>query len=233
MEEGATHVAEVNTTDPQHAAPGAGPLGERLQTVIASMPSGHVTLAEIRDLVGQDGLLVLAAFLTLVFMVPVSIPGVSTVFGAAILLIGGSRLLGRNLWLPRSVAQRALPADRLRAVFLRSAAWLHRLEFISRPGRMGWLLRGVLAEAVHNWALVVGALLLMAPFGLVPFSNTLPALALLFLAIGLLQRDGLCILFGHLLNLATVVYFVFLIALVVGGGVALQEALRRFVGGGP
>ena len=45
-------------------------------------------------------------------------------------------------------------------------------------------------------------------------SNTLPALALLFLAIGLLQHDGLCILFGHLANLCAFIYF---IVIMVGG----------------
>jgi hypothetical protein len=64
-------------------------LGAKLKAITDSLPPDGVTLAEIRDLVGQDGLLILTALLTIVFMVPVSIPGVSTVFGAAILLIGG------------------------------------------------------------------------------------------------------------------------------------------------
>jgi hypothetical protein len=63
----------------------------------------------------------------------------------------------------------------------------------------------------------------MAPFGLIPFSNTLPALALLLLAIGFLQRDGVCILLGHLVNVATIIYFGFLIA---GGSVLIHEMLR-------
>jgi len=77
---------------------------------------------------------------------------------------------------------------------------------------------------VNSCAMIAGAVLLMAPFGLVPFSNTLPALALLFLAIGLLQKDGLHILCGHLLNVATVIYFS---VLIVGGGVAVREVFRR------
>ena len=39
-------------------------------------------------------------FAAIFFLIPVSIPGVSTVFGAAILLVGVSRLSGRQLWLP-------------------------------------------------------------------------------------------------------------------------------------
>ena len=202
-------------------------LEEKLKVVAGNLPSGGATLAEIRDLVGQDGLLILTAFLTIVFMIPVSIPGVSTVFGAAILLIGISRLLGRSLWLPKSIAQRVLPAEKLRAAFIRGSIWLRRLERVSRPHRLNWLASTGFADAVNNSGLILGALLLMAPFGLVPFSNTLPGLALLFLAIGLLQRDGLCILFGHFANLATIVYFALLL---LGGNAVIREVLRHILG---
>jgi hypothetical protein len=202
-------------------------LSEKLSIVIRDLPPNEVTLAEIRDLVGQDGLLLLTIFLTLVFMVPVSIPGVSTVFGGAILLIGISRLVGRNLWLPKVLAQRVLPTDRVQTAINKGSIWLRRLERVSRPHRLSRLMSAGLMENLSNVALIIGALLLMAPFGLIPFSNTLPALALLFLAIGLLQRDGLCVLFGHLANIATVIYFT---VLMVGGGAVIYEAFRHFVG---
>lgn len=202
-------------------------LGEKIQAMIDHLPPGGVTLAEIRDLVGQDGMLVLAAFLTLVFLVPVSIPGVSTVFGAAILLIGVSRLMGRRLWLPERIARRTLPTEKLRGALLKGSQWLHALERLSRPHRMGWLVAPGKISTMNDLALIAGAVLLMAPFGLIPFSNTLPALALLFLAIGLLQRDGRCVLYGHILNGVTVLYFA---VLILGGGVALHEVFRHFAG---
>ena len=79
----------------------ADSLGAKLKTVIDNLPQDGVRLAEIRNVFGRDGLMLLAVFLTIPFMLPISIPGVSTVFGAAILLIGISRLFGRNLWLPK------------------------------------------------------------------------------------------------------------------------------------
>lgn len=197
-------------------------LGEKLEVVIAKLPSGEVTLIELQDLVGQDGLLLFTLFLTLVFMVPIQIPGLSVLFGCAIVMIGISRLRGRTLWLPKRVAQRALPAGKVRAALIKSSVWLHRLEYVSRPHRMNRLASTGLADVLNNGALIIGALLLMAPIVLVPFSNTLPALAMLFLCIGLLQRDGLCILYGHFFNLATVVYFT---AIVFGGHAAFNEVL--------
>jgi hypothetical protein len=190
-------------------------LGEKIDALVDDLPPGSVTLAEIRDLVGAEGLLVLSAFLTLVFLVPVSIPGVSTVFGAAILLVGTSRLLGLRLWLPRSIANRDLPSENLKAALRKGSRWVHRLERVGRPHRMARLVSVPGARVLNDAGLVLGAALLMLPFGLIPFSNTLPALALLFLCIGLLQSDGLFILYGHLMNVATILYFA---VLLLGGG---------------
>jgi len=204
----------------------AEPFGERLLGVIARLPPGDVTVAEIRDLVGPDGLLLLTVLLTLVFMVPVSIPGVSTVFGGAILLIGVSRLLNRTLWMPKRIAQHALPSDKIRDGLGKGSKWLHRLERVCRPHRLNGVAANGLATLLSNGGLVLGAVLLMAPFGLIPFSNTLPALALLFLSLGLLQRDGLFILLGHVSNLATILYFG---VLVFFGIEAVREAFRHLM----
>ena len=198
-----------------------GSIADRIGLAIADLPSGGVSLATIRDLIGHDGLMLLTAFLTIIFLVPVSIPGVSTVFGGAILLISITRLLGRNLWLPKKLEMREVSSEKLRGAFVRGLRWFKRLEKISRPHRMAWLIRGGLMHFINNSGLILGAVLLMAPFGLIPFSNTIPAVAILFFAIGFLQRDGVCILLGHLSNIATMIYFAILIG---GGAVAIQKA---------
>lgn len=191
------------------------------------LPPEGVTVAQLRDFFGRDSLMLLTAFLTLVFLIPVSIPGVSTVFGGAILLISLSRLSGRDLWLPQRIAKRAVSTERIRSSLNRGLKWFRRLERISRPNRLRWITSKGFFAFINNAALILGAVLLMAPFGLIPFSNTLPAVAILFLALGFMQRDGACILFGHIMNALTIVYFGVLIA---GGGVAIHEAWQRLTG---
>jgi hypothetical protein len=205
----------------------ADTLGEKLRIIIGRLPPEGVTLAAILDLVGKDGLLILTGLLSLVFLIPVSIPGVSTVFGAAILLVGVSRLFGRNLWLPKTFQDRVVSTDRLRAALNRALTWLYRIERVSRSYRLSWLTSNGLMNVMNNCALILGAILLMAPFGLIPLSNTLPAFAILCLVVGLLQRDGVCILLGYFANIATIIYFTVLIA---GGGLAIREALQHFTG---
>lgn len=207
-------------------------LREKLDQVIRMLPPERVSLAQILELIGREGLLLFCVFLTLPFMVPISIPGVSTVFGAVILLIGASVLVNRTPWLPERFMKREFPAARLRAAIERGVCWVQRMERISKPRWLG-MTHGPAMHVINGLMIILGAVLLMAPFGLIPFSNTLPGLAVLLLAIGLLQRDGVCVLLGYLTNVLTIVYFV---VLILGGGLALRELwhmLLRWLGGTP
>lgn len=195
-------------------------LGEKIELIIQKMPPVEVTLVEIMDIVGADSLLLLTIFLSLIFLVPVSIPGVSTVFGSAVLLIGITRLFARKLWLPERIATRKLSAEKLRDGFKKALTWFHRLEKVSKPHRLRALTSKGLMTVFNNLSFILAALLLMMPFGLIPFSNTLPAVALIFLAIGMMQQDGVSILLGNLSNVATIAYFGFLIA---GGGWSISQ----------
>jgi hypothetical protein len=210
-----------------HGAHGDATLGEQLEHVIHELPEDRITLGALLDVFGDEGLLLLTMLLTLVFLIPVSIPGVSTVFGAAILLVGISRLLGRPLWLPARIRHRDLPAAKLRPGLQQGMTWVRRLERISRPRRLKSIIDGRARLQLTNLAFIVAAVLLMAPFGFVPFSNTLPALALLLYSVGMVQRDGGAVLLGHLANVATMIYFGILIG---GGGMAIRELWQRFAG---
>ena len=208
-------------TDPSYRTT----LGDRLEAVIAGLDGDSLTLGQMLDHVGTQGLLLLAALLTLVFLIPVSIPGVSTIFGAAILLIGVSRLLDRPLWLPARLRNRELPAERVREMLACGMTWVHRMERISRPHRMPGLAAGRAMDIVNSLAFIFAAILLMMPFGFIPLSNTLPGIALLFYAVGMIQRDGVAVLLGHLGTIVTVAYFTFLIG---GGGWALLALWQHF-----
>ena len=121
------------------------------------------------------------------------------------------------------VAERLGPARRRagRRRVGRRVVGLGRLRRLDGRHRLD----GRLADLINNLAFILGALLLMAPFGFIPFSNTLPGLALLCLAVGLLQRDGVAILLGHLANVATMIYFGILLG---GGGLVIKELIERY-----
>lgn len=200
-------------------------LREKLLEIIQSLPAENVTLAAVLETLGREGILMFGVFLTLPFMVPISIPGVSTIFGAVILLIGFNVMVNRSPRLPDRFMKRAFPVDKLRMALQKGAVWIHRLEWFSRP-RLPGLTQGAFMTRLNSFMIVIGALLLMAPFGVIPLTNTLPGLAILFLSVGMLQRDGGCILLGYLANLLTVVYFT---QLITAGASAIREGIERVV----
>lgn len=200
-------------------------LREKMAILVDNLPPDQVTLSAVLELIGREGLLLFCVFLTLPFMVPVSIPGVSTVFGAVILLIGISVVLNRAPWLPARLMKRSFSSAKLKHALQKGEVWLMRLEKISHPRMLG-LATGAAASRFNGLMLILGAVLLMFPFGLVPMSNTLPGLAILFLAVGMLQEDGVCILLGYLTNLITILYFAFLI---ITGAAAMKEVVRKIM----
>ena len=215
---------QLRRNEDQNAGLESESLGQKIELIIQKLPPKQVNFIEIVEIVGKDSLILLAIFLSLIFLVPVSVPGVSTVFGAGILLIGITRLLNLKPWLPEIIARRQMSSELLRDGLGRALVWFRRLEKISRPHRLPQLAAAGWVIPVNHLAFIFAALLLMLPFGLVPFSNTLPALALIFFCTAMLQRDGLFMLLGHLTNFVTVIYFGVLIGI---SGWSIYELLQR------
>lgn len=192
-------------------------LQQSLTRAVDQIDGDTITLRRLLVLVGEHGLLFLCALLTIPFLIPVSIPGVSTVFGAAIVLISIGITLNRLPWLPSRIMDRELDAAKLTGILRRGIGIVARIEAYIRP-RLQGLTEGAVMGRINGLALVFGGILLMAPLGLVPFSNTLPAFAILLLAVGMSQRDGLVVLAGYGMLVATVVYFAALAAAAYAAG---------------
>ncbi|EYR80908.1 MULTISPECIES: exopolysaccharide biosynthesis protein [unclassified Shinella] len=190
---------------------------ELLEDIIHSIKGEHITLRDLLAMMGESGLLLLCAFLSLPFLFPVSIPGVSTVFGAGIVLISAAITLNRLPWLPQKVADRRLESGKLRPVLERGVKFLRKFDRFFKP-RMTGLTSGAVMNRVNGLVLMGAGVLLMAPLGLIPFSNTLPGVAILLLAAGISQRDGLVVLAGYGMVVMTIVYFAGLALLAYSAG---------------
>ena len=200
-------------------------LSRALTDAASSLKGETASVRELLALIGEQGMLVLCIFLTIPFLVPVSIPGVSTVFGLLVVLIGVGVMTNRIPWLPSRLIDKRFPTEKLCPALLQGAKILQRLERYLHP-RWGVLTRSAAMNRFNGAMIVVAGLLLMAPFGLVPFSNTLPAFAILFLAAGMLEQDGLIVFLGYVFILGTIVYFAVLIAGAIAAGVGLHRIFR-------
>jgi hypothetical protein len=180
-------------------------LSEALEATRAAVSGHKVTLRELLGLVGEQGLLVFCAILALPFLLPVTIPFMSTALGMPMLLIGAAVVMNRVPWLPDRLIDHALPSQTVQHVLERAAHAADRFEHLVRP-RLLALTGTAFANSVNGVVLVLAVLVLMAPLPLVPFANTAPAIGIILLCIGMAERDGVVILLGHLVTLLATVF---------------------------
>ncbi|MGY3902453.1 exopolysaccharide biosynthesis protein [Aeromonas lusitana] len=190
--------AQLN--DPQNK------LSDTLRTTAHAIEESHISLREMLTLVGEQGMLLFCVLLTVPFLLPVSIPGVSTPFGLLILFIGIGITLNRVPWLPSILMERRFATEQLKPTLHKGADLLARIDRFIRP-RLLLLTGSTTINRCNGLLIMLAAMLLMLPLGAIPFTNAMPAWAILLLAIGMLQRDGLFVAAGYALVSATVVWF--------------------------
>jgi hypothetical protein len=153
----------------------------------------------------------------------IAIPGLSIPFGIAICFIGICMLVGREPWLPRFIMRRRLTTARSNQLLTGAIKLARKLESFVRP-RLGFLHAGPTMLRLIGLGIVIASLGLMLPLP-IPFSNSIPAWAVVLLAIGMMEKDGLCVLLGHLTVVATWVFIGVTSVFAVGG---LQSLLGAF-----
>lgn len=181
-------------------------LSATLRGVAETLPEGTVSVRYLLTTVGEHSMLLLCIILTIPFLTPIPLPGVSTIFGAIIMLIAAGIILNRLPWLPRQVLDRPISSEQLGKVMQRGSQLSAKIERFVKP-RLSVLSATTTVNRVNGLLLLLGGTMLILPLPFIPLSNMIPGYGILFLAIGMLQRDGLMILLGYLLNVATLLYF--------------------------
>lgn len=105
-----------------------------------------------------------------------------------------------NVWLPARLARLAISRKALRRRILRLRPISRRLERVARPRMAAMFQRR--REQMVGALLFVVALALFIPL---PLSGWLPAISLFVAGIGLIERDGLIVLWGACLGVFSVI----------------------------
>lgn len=191
-------------------APGLEPqptlLSEQLEELRRRCADRPATLREIIGMLEGRAYTLLTIVFALPFVVPVSVPGSSTPLGLIVAVIAAQLAIGRLPWLPRRLLEWHVPAGFFNKLVPVTARIVRKLEGVFHPRWPVWT-ASASARAFHLLVMVVAALLLALPI-LVPLTNTFPGWTILLLAFGLVERDGICLLIGHVAFLLTVAYFV-------------------------
>ncbi len=154
------------------------------------------------------GFYLLLLAVSLPFVTPVPLPGLSTPFGLVAAIVGFGLALGQKPWLPQRLLSRQIPPGFLNRT-LKAAVWIMRfLERLLQP-RLALFNEAVDFRHLAGLFILVSGVLLLLPLP-VPFSNSLPALTIVLLSASAVGRDGAFFLAGCGMGLASLAYFVLL-----------------------
>ncbi len=162
------------------------------------------------------------SFFLLILALPCCIPflyGIPQVVALPLMFVSAQIVLGRRVpWLPKSLAERNVSTEGLRSLAQRAGPWLRRIEAISHP-RLGLLTRPP-ADRLVGLALVVFSASILVPL---PGTNTVPGFAVVVIAMGLLQRDGLLVGAGAVIGTVWIATLIF-------AGATLASLIRSSLG---
>jgi hypothetical protein len=172
-----------------------------LRDFVTSHPEPRISLGVLRDALGDRGFGVLLFIFALPNLVPVNIPLLSAVLGLPLVLLAAQLTYGRHKpWFPRWLTERSFSREGFANVVLRSLPYLEGAERLLRP-RLTVLLSWT-GERLVGLAILVLALVLFLP---IPFANWLPACAIAIIGLAIVEKDGLAVLVGLAVGVASLV----------------------------
>jgi hypothetical protein len=187
-------------------------LSQILSELLVEYTDRPLPLSVLIDRAGSSGFGSIVGILVVPMLVPLPIPvaGFSALIGSGIILVGAQLALGYDRpYLPRWMARRRLSPAVSRALLKNINRLLYPLERTSRH-RLSVFCRSWWNRRTIGICLTWNALLMSLPLP-IPLTNLLPAYTILFLAIGLLELDGLLILIGYAMTVTTSLFFLSLI----------------------
>jgi hypothetical protein len=190
------------------ADPGITPerISAALRRLLVEAAGRPLTIREIVKILRGRGLQLVVIVLCLPFLTPVTLPGISIPFGLAIALCGLRIAFGREPWLPGFIMDRRISYSALEKMTHFGGRICEKVERVIRP-RLTFLLvgpgMGMVTGTAIAFAGVVLSLPIPPPF---PLTNTIPGFAIIFLSLGLMERDGVLLLCGYALTVVAAIY---------------------------
>lgn len=197
------------------------PFSEELRHLANQFVKRPATLAALLAATQGRGFDLLLLLIALPFLTPIPLVGLSTPFGLVVFLIGMRLAVGRQPWLPRRLLEREFPSGFLVKVLGTASRFVRWLEFLLRP-RFRFLHEQMIYRRAAGTLIMLSGLLLLLPLP-IPFTNSLPALTVVLLAAGALERDGLFFVAGCAMFVVTLAFF----GLLAFGGAHVVDELRH------
>lgn len=177
-----------------------------IKLLLEKLAHEPITVAEILQIIGDRGISLMISLLVLPFLFPMP-PGSASVMGIGAFCLAIQMALGKQIpWLPRTVAKFKFP----RSLSLQLLKNLKRLmSCLEKIVKSRWrsISTNHYIHKTNGLCIAWLSILLMLP---IPFTNPLPTVTILLLAVATLESDGLLMLIGYFFTSINTIFFGFI-----------------------
>ncbi|MEC9462936.1 MAG: exopolysaccharide biosynthesis protein [Pseudomonadota bacterium] len=157
-----------------------------------ALEAGSVTLDGLMSALGRSSIAFAILILSLPALTPIPGP-FGMVFGTCLAIVSLQIIAGfRRIWLPSFLGRRQVSGGTIDLMVRYTAPLVARVETLLRKNRMRRF-AGPRAQAFLGIPVLLLAIAVALP---IPFGNMLPVAALVMIALGLMERDGLVAILG-------------------------------------
>ncbi|OYW09969.1 MAG: exopolysaccharide biosynthesis protein exod, partial [Rhodospirillales bacterium 12-71-4] len=183
------------------------PISRIVAEVAAAFPGERISLGEMAQAFGDRAF----GMLLLLLLLPGLLPGMASVFGTPLLILGVQMGLGLRVpKLPAILARQTIKRSDLLRLASASSKGLGRIERFIRP-RPGFF-TSPLGERLIGWLTAYVALMLILPG---PGTNGPPAFGNIVMALGLIEHDSRTTLWGVVLTVAGCIFATVVLVMLV------------------
>jgi hypothetical protein len=184
---------------------------EVLRSAATQSDSEFISIREIVDAFGERAF----GFVIILFSLPNCVPappGLLSIFGVPVFLFACQMALGRHKpWLPKKVLDKTFRRADLVSILDKAAPKLAYIERLLKP-RATWLFSPLMERAFGVFVAILSLSVILP----LPGTNYLPAFATVFLAMALIEEDGVVLGMGTALGIAGIILTTFIISALAG-----------------
>ena len=183
-------------------------LEERILLLRQEAKAAPLSIAEILSVLSGKGRCLILILLSIPFCQPLQIPGLSTPFGIAIVLIGLRIVFGKRIWLPKKLLAKKVSPHIFEKITNKTLTLVRKIKPWIHP-RLIRLCHSPFMKKMNGLMIVILGIFLALPLPM-PLSNLTAAWSIFLIALGMLEDDGVFVFIGYLISLLTIAFFLFM-----------------------
>lgn len=179
---------------------------EAMDQIQAEVKGGDISLQRLIDILGDESHPLVLLLLSLPYLFPISIPGLSTPVGVLVVAVAIMLFLNKPPWIPKKYRAQIISSENVNKVTeTAEKIWSKLAHFIKQ--RWIFVCTKRFFKTMNLFVFLINGIFLSLPFP-IPFSNTMPGIAIILCSLGHLEKDGFFIFLSYLWTVLVIGFFV-------------------------